>query len=172
MAGLTDCATVMGQNSTRGLAVRHSVSSGLRIALPGLALVAVITLASLGAGCDRPAGSVGTATPGNQAVWFADITEKSGLDFVHDVGPTGNYFMPQSVGSGVALFDYDNDGRLDIYLIQNGGPKGAEHGLDHQERGGPFKEVCGGPGRGVGRHSHGGAVGGFNNDRLPCEFGS
>src|SRR4029077_1715651 len=67
-------------------------------------------------------GAVGHNTPSGPA-WFADVTDEVGLDFVHDAGPTGNYFMPQAIGSGVALFDFDRDGRLDIYLIQNAGPQ-------------------------------------------------
>src|SRR4051794_35309973 len=54
--------------------------------------------------------------------WFEDVTEKLGLDFRHDAGPTGTFFMPQIVGSGAALFDFDNDGLLDVYLLQNNGP--------------------------------------------------
>src|SRR5262249_24484800 len=42
--------------------------------------------------------------------WFVDITESAGLDFVHDAGPLdGKYFMPQIVGSGAAIFDFDGD---------------------------------------------------------------
>src|SRR5262245_21906239 len=54
--------------------------------------------------------------------WFVDVTEKVGLHLVHDAGPTGGYYLPQLMGSGAALLDYDNDGRLDLFLIQNGGP--------------------------------------------------
>ena len=57
--------------------------------------------------------------------WFEDATAVSGLKFVHDAGPIpqpgGQYWMPQAIGSGAALFDFDNDGWLDIYLLQNGG---------------------------------------------------
>jgi hypothetical protein len=64
------------------------------------------------------------------SAWFADVSAAVGLDFVHDAGPVdGKYFMPQIVGSGAALFDFDGDGRLDIYLLQNGGPRGKKNAL-------------------------------------------
>src|SRR5579859_4548817 len=85
---------------------------------------------SMGLGCHKvdsaPVASTSHAVSSDsgaeEAPWFIDITEKVGLHFVHDAGPLGNYFMPESLGSGAALFDFDNDGRLDIYLLQNGGP--------------------------------------------------
>src|SRR3954466_2993357 len=56
-----------------------------------------------------------------EASWFEDITDAAGVRFKHDSGSAGKYFMPESTGSGGALLDFDNDGRLDIYLVQNGG---------------------------------------------------
>src|SRR5262245_38121236 len=56
------------------------------------------------------------------AAWFKDVTDDVGLHFLHDAGPTGSYFMPQIMGSGAALFDANDDGLLDIYLLQNAGP--------------------------------------------------
>lgn len=50
--------------------------------------------------------------------WFIEIANQSGLDFVHTTGATGEYFFPEIAGSGCGLFDYDNDGDLDIYLLQ------------------------------------------------------
>jgi hypothetical protein len=50
---------------------------------------------------------------------FKDVTDEWGLDFQHAAGPLGTYFMPESVGTGGAFFDYDGDGRLDIYLVQS-----------------------------------------------------
>jgi hypothetical protein len=49
---------------------------------------------------------------------FRDIAGKVGLDFQHFNGATGRRFMPEIMGAGVALFDFDNDGDLDVYLAQ------------------------------------------------------
>src|SRR5262249_28433371 len=99
--------------------------------------------------------------------WFQDITESSGLRFIHDPGPPGQFFLPQIMGSGAAFFDYDNDGRLDIYLIQNGGPNGAKNQLYRQEPDGTFKNVSAGSGLDVAGHGMGVAIGDVNNDGWP-----
>jgi len=49
---------------------------------------------------------------------FEEISQTSGLNFHHFTGATGQFYLPEIMGSGVALFDYDNDGDLDIFLIQ------------------------------------------------------
>ncbi len=49
---------------------------------------------------------------------FRDVAAQTGLNFRHFNGATGRHYMPEIMGSGVALFDYDNDGDLDIYLAQ------------------------------------------------------
>src|SRR5262245_3346588 len=64
--------------------------------------------------------------------WFVDVTDEVGINFVHDAGPAGTYFMPQQVGSGAAFFDFDGDNLLDIYLLQNGGPDGPRNVLYKQ----------------------------------------
>src|SRR5215471_17275310 len=50
---------------------------------------------------------------------FIDATEASGIHFVHTNGMKGEYYFAEVIGSGVAVFDYDNDGRPDI-LVLNG----------------------------------------------------
>jgi hypothetical protein len=125
-----------------------------------------VLLGSLGLAChpstsDRP--SEGSATP----PWFQDVTAESGIGFTHDAGPIGGYFLPQIMGSGAALFDFDNDGRLDIYLLQNGGPGGARNRLYRQLSSGTFQDVSGGSGLDVAGYSMGVAIGDVNNDGLP-----
>jgi len=119
------------------------------------------------AGCTRPADT-SEGEPAEPA-WFEDVTERAGLDFTHDAGPVdGTYFLPQIVGSGAALFDYDQDGRLDILLVQNGGPKsGSTNRLYHQGRDGRFTDVSKGSGLDVAGYGMGVAIGDVNNDGWP-----
>jgi hypothetical protein len=102
------------------------------------------------------------------APWFEDITGRARLDFVHDPGPIDRrYFMPQMIGSGAAGFDFDGDGRLDLYLIHNGGPKGKKNQLFHHKSDGTFEEVSAGCGLDVAGYGQGVAVGDINNDGRP-----
>jgi hypothetical protein len=50
--------------------------------------------------------------------WFTERAMETGLDFVHFNGMSGEFYMSEILGPGVALFDYDNDGDLDIFIVQ------------------------------------------------------
>ena len=51
---------------------------------------------------------------------FVESAAATGLTFSHVNGATGQYYMAEQMGAGVALFDYDNDGDLDVFLVQGG----------------------------------------------------
>ena len=105
------------------------------------------------------------------AVYFTEISEAAGLNFTHNPGVDGSYFTPESMGSGVAVFDYDNDNDLDIYFIN-----GAWHGelsknrqqlqnqLFRQEPDGSFSTVTATSGLGDTGYGMGVACGDIDND--------
>ncbi len=65
------------------------------------------------------------AAPLAGAAVFQDVTDRSGLDFTHVHGGTGRKYLPEIMGSGGAALDYDNDGWIDLYLVQSGSLPGA-----------------------------------------------
>jgi hypothetical protein len=108
--------------------------------------------------------SSGESTQG--LVWFEDVTDAVGLDFVQDPGPTGDYFMPQANGSGCA-FIHEKD-NLYIYLLNNAGPNSKSvNRLYQRTPDGKFKDVTEGSGLDVAGYSQGVAVGDVKNDGLP-----
>jgi len=78
----------------------------------GVAVATVITGALL------IVWSVASGKPAQKQEIFSDRAAELGIDFVHFNGMTGRHYYPEMVGSGAALFDCDNDGDLDILIVQ------------------------------------------------------
>jgi hypothetical protein len=104
----------------------------------------------------------GSSTPGDPSsddtadgpAWFEDVTDAVGLDFVHDPGPTGTYFMPQSMGCGCAVI-HDGDGSLYVYLLQSAGPDSKSINRLYKLEDGKFRDVTEGSGLGFAGHNTG-----------------
>jgi len=109
---------------------------------------------------------------------FSDITDQAGVKVRYLSSHTAKKYLPETMGAGVALFDYDNDGRLDIFVvngapIQDPTPKGTIprktgpeywNRLYHQLSDGTFEDVTEKAGlQGVG-YGMGAAVGDYDND--------
>ena len=115
---------------------------------------------------------------------FVDVTGKLGTHFKHAASPTSKKYLLETMGSGVALFDYDNDGRLDIFFangarIDDPTPKGTIPQKDgpkywnrlyHQKSDGNFEDVTEKAGVAGSGYSTGVAVGDYDNDGFDDLF--
>src|SRR5215472_11135668 len=99
--------------------------------------------------------------------------EKSGIRWVHSNGKSPEKYLPESTGAGCAFFDYDNDGWMDIYLVNSGKcdfftPNSAlRNALYRNNRDGTFTDVTEKAGVGAGGFGQGVAVGDYDGDGFP-----
>ena len=123
-----------------------------------LALIAVL-LSAAGGGLtsvvDRPA--------------FTDVTAQAGLTFVHHNGAFGKKYLPETIGSGVVVFDLDGDGWNDALFVDSAqwpghaGPRSTA-ALYRNNHDGTFRDVTPGSGLDVALYGIAGAAGDFDND--------
>jgi hypothetical protein len=108
------------------------------------------------------------AAPAPQGVKFTDATGRAGIRFMHNSGRSGKKYLPETLGSGVALFDADGDGWLDILLINSRDwqPHGRKSlsALYRNNHDGTFTDVTRGSGLDVELYGMGVAVADYDND--------
>jgi len=120
------------------------------------------------------------AVPGK----FVDVTPSSGINFQYQASHTSKKYLLETMGPGVALFDYDNDGRLDIFVVngapiadptakgsvpQKNGPKYWNR-LYHQKNDGTFEDVTEKAGLQGAGYGMGVAIGDYDNDGFEDIF--
>ena len=110
-----------------------------------------------------------TAPRPSGPIEFTDVTAQAGIRFKHNSGAFGKKYLPETIGSGCAFIDYDNDGWQDIILVnsmnwpEQKGPK-SYLALYHNNKDGTFTNVTGQAGLGVAMYGIGVAVGDYDND--------
>src|SRR5882762_6177370 len=106
---------------------------------------------------------------------FTDITKEAGITFVHHNGAYGEKLLPETMGGGVAFFDFDGDGDQDLVFIDSGawpwrtstGSKSPSMGLYRNDGKGHFEDLSAGSGLDVTNlFGMGVAVGDYDNDGL------
>jgi hypothetical protein len=108
---------------------------------------------------------------------FEDIAKRAGIHFVTENSPTPEKHQPETMPAGIALFDYDGDGLLDIYLVNGAempslektGPKYLNR-LYHNNGNGTFTDVTERAGVAGAGYGMGVAVGDYDNDGWPDLF--
>ena len=80
-------------------------------------LLILVGMALLPAMGQKPPSSTPQKSPTESTIRFEEIAAKAGLHYVTANGNTENKNQPQTMVAGVALFDYDGDGYLDVYLV-------------------------------------------------------
>jgi hypothetical protein len=137
-----------------------------------LRLIAILSIVALAAPLTSIAEQPKQAIPPPPIFTVVDPA-KSGITWVHDAGKSEMKHLPESTGPGVAFLDYDNDGWMDIYLVNSGKAefftpeKPLRNALYHNNHDGTFTDVtekAGVPGTGYGM---GVAVGDYDNDGYP-----
>ena len=126
----------------------------------------------MGAGLAGPVRSAHMAAP-----LFVEVpAARTGISWVHENARSDSRYLPETTGAGCAFLDYDNDGWMDLYLV-NSGPcdffrpdKPLRNALYRNNRDGTFTDVTEQAGVGGGTFGMGVAVGDFDNDGWPDLF--
>jgi hypothetical protein len=103
------------------------------------------------------------------SVHLVDVTKQAGIAFSHNNGAFGKKYLPETLGSGAAFLDYDNDGWQDLLLINGTSWPGQPHAtsrlaLYRNKGNGTFENVTAAAGLGIDLYGMGAAIADFDND--------
>jgi len=130
---------------------------------------ALLAASLLGVSGGSPATPPAGGLPASASVHFEDVTAAAKIHFVHNSGAFGKRYLPETMGSGCAFLDYDNDGNPDILLVNGADFPGHRTRrttlkLFHNNGDGTFTDVTARSGLDVEMYGMGAAVGDFDND--------
>jgi hypothetical protein len=139
----------------------------------GLALGCVAAFVAAGCGEPEPPPKAVPSVPPAPAFPFTDVTAASGIDFVHDSGAEGRRHYVETMAPGLALFDADLDGDLDLYVVDGGplpggrprAPRGNRLFLNRGD--GTFEDASDGSGAADAGYGMGVAIGDVDGDGDP-----
>lgn len=125
-------------------------------------------ICSLGCGA-KPEPKEGVSQTPRAQTWFQEVSANAGLSFNHVRARTIRYWLPEIMSGGAAWLDYDNDGHLDLYLVQGGdvtgnAPDRPRDRLYRNRGDGTFEDVTAAAGVGDQSYGMGCAVGDYDND--------
>jgi hypothetical protein len=124
-------------------------------------LVAAVALATAGL----------RGSPPDPMLQFTDVTAASGIRFTHNSGRAGQKWLPETLGSGAAIFDATGDGWVDVFLVngRDWKPRGRRSlpALYRNNADGTFTDITRGTGLDVELYGFGAAVGDYDNDGRP-----
>jgi hypothetical protein len=147
----------------------------------------LVFLATIISGCKQPAANTPAAVAPTEAalapspspspsplrpsgaIEFTDVTTAAGISFKHNSGASGKKYLPETIGSGAAFLDYDNDGWQDILLVNSmDWPESKKRksfpALYHNNKDGTFADVTRESGLAVEMYGIGVAVADYDND--------
>jgi hypothetical protein len=143
---------------------RREFLSALTTCLPGRAL-------------QKAFPDFSAALPPSDTALFQPIPPtQSGITWTHSNGRSPAYYLPETTGAGCAFLDYDNDGWMDIFLVNSGAcdfftpPKPLRNALYRNNRDGTFTDVTAKAGVADAGYGMGVAVGDYNGDGYPDLF--
>ncbi len=145
----------------------------LRGTLGGRCLLVLPLLLFCGSCSRTPQSDSTKVTAESCPIRLSDVTARSGVTFVHDDGSSGKRYVVETITAGLALFDYDGDGWIDIYFLNGALLRGADdrspprNALYRNEGGFHFRDVTEQAQVGDRGYGLGVAVADYNNDGLP-----